>query len=105
MSLAFSCVEVSRCKRQVDVVNGNELGYWSLLVRVPSDLEILATAQRQLSRQLLKLGSELRHLLSHLPVHELDQAAGFFLLVKGDFTDDLVFGWTVWWEQLLHDAG
>ena len=103
MRLALGRIEVRRSKRQVHVVNCHELGDRTLFVLVPSDLEILAAAQRQLSRQLLKLRPELRHLLSHLPVHKLDQAIGLFLLFKSDFTNDLVSGRTVWWEQFLHD--
>ena len=104
MSLALGRIEVRRSKGQVDVVNCHKLGDRALLVAVPSDLEVLATAQRQLSRQLLELGPELRHLLSHLPVHELDKSLGLFLLLKGDFTNDLVASWPIRREEFLHDA-
>ena len=75
MRLALSRVEVCRGKRQINVVNRNELRHRALVLRVPHELHVLAAAKRKLGAELLQFATELGHLLSCLPVHEVSLAA------------------------------
>ena len=83
--LALGAVKVGGRKRQIHVIDGDELGRGATPLRRPHKLQILATTQRKLRRELLKLTTELGHLLGGLPVHELGLSARLvqLLLVHG----------------------
>ena len=64
----------------------------------------MRAAQRNLRRELLKLGAELRHLLHQLPVHEALLALRLLHLVHGDVAGDEFFHRASRGEDLLDDA-
>ena len=103
--LALSGVEVGGRKRQVNVVDGNELGRRAIPLRGPHELQVLAATQRQLRRELLELAAQLGHLLRGLPVHEVGLAARFFQLLGLDLAHDLGLDRAGRREHLLHEAG
>ena len=103
--LALGAVKVGGCKRQVNVIDGDELGRRALPLRRPHELEVLAAAQGQLRGQLLELAAQLWHLLGGLPVHEVGLAASFFQLLGLDLAHDLGLDRAGGWEHLLHEAG
>ena len=71
--------------------------------RVPHELHVLTATQRQLRAQLLKLTTELDHLLSRLPVHELRLALGFLNLGFVALAVDLALDRTVGREHFFHE--
>ena len=103
--LALGAVKVGRGKRQVNVVDGNELGGGALPLRRPHQLEVLAAAQGQLRRQLLELATELGHLLGGLPVHELRLAACLVQLLGIDLPQHLGLDRAARREYFFHEAG
>ena len=102
--LALGAVEVGRGERQVHVVDCNEQELGAVARLVPRNLHVLATAQRHLRQQLLKLAPELGALGRELPVHEVGLALRLLDLLGGDVADEVVLHRTLRREQFLDGA-
>ena len=104
LSGALRGVEVGRCERQQDVVDGDELGAGAALGVVVPEFQELRTTHGQLREHLLHLVAELLDLLGQLPVHVVALALGDLGLGLGHLAQNLGAGRAIRWEQLLHGA-
>ena len=98
-------VEITRCKGQKYVVDGQKLRTGTFFLLVVPNLHVLRAAQGQLGEHLLLLVAEFLDLLGQLPVHVVAFALSDLGFLLGDVAQDLGTGRTIRRKELFDRPG